>query len=248
MLLLWILLSTFGISLLSFIGLLILLFKEVLLHKVLLFLVAFAAGTLMGGAFFHLLMESIVESGLHLDLFLWLMGGFTLFLFIEQIFHWHHSHHLPSHHHISKTPVTYMILLADGVHNFIDGLAIGSSFLISIDAGLLTVFIVAAHEIPQEFGDFGILVHGGWNKYRALFVNFISALTIIPGGILAYYTSKSIDISFLLPFTAGSFIYIASADLIPEIKHGESLLQNLLLFAAFIGGTLLILGFKLIGE
>ncbi|NLG19451.1 MAG: ZIP family metal transporter [Fibrobacter sp.] len=245
---LWTVLITLFISLLAWIGLITLLFKEVVLHRILLLLVSFAAGSLLGGAFLHLMMESIEEDGLRLSVFIWVLAGFVLFFVIEQFFHWHHSPKLPSHRVVSKKPFTYMILLADGLHNFIDGLAIGSSFIISVEAGLITALIVAAHEIPQELGDFGILVHGGWKKRDALVFNFFSALTIVPGGILSYLSSRSLDISSLLPFTAGTFIYIASADLIPEIKHVSSLLRSILLLAAFLTGIALVLIVKVIAD
>jgi zinc and cadmium transporter len=238
--------TTLLISLLAWAGLITLLIKEAFLHKILLVLVSFAAGSLLGGAFFHLLMESIEKNGLNLKVFVWVLSGFVVFLIIEQFFHWHHSHELPPHHFFSRKPVTYMVLIADGLHNFIDGMAIGSSFFISREAGLITALVVAAHEIPQELGDFGILVHGGWNKKKALVLNFAFALTIVPGGIAAYLFSRTFDISFLLPFTAGSFIYIASADLIPEIKHESNPLRSTVLLFAFLFGTGLVLAMKII--
>jgi len=176
-------------------------------------------------------------------MFLWILAGFSIFFLLEQFLHWHHCHKVPSEH---KKPVTYLILIADGIHNFIGGLAIASSFMISIPAGIITWIACAAHEIPQELGDFGILIHGGWDKYKALLFNFFSALTIILGGLLTYFISNSIDVTFLLPFAAGNFIYIASSDLIPEIKHGESLKIGLLHFFAFVAGILLILAVRLV--
>jgi zinc and cadmium transporter len=137
--------------------------------------------------------------------------------------------------------VTYLILLADGLHNFIGGLAIGASFLVSIEVGVITWVAAAAHEIPQEMGDFGILIRGGWGKLAALVANFISAATIIPGALLAYYLSGNFDVSLLLSFAAGNFLYIAASDLIPEVKHDRLVRNNVVHFAAFIAGVGVIL-------
>jgi zinc and cadmium transporter len=117
--------------------------------------------------------------------------------------------------------LTYLILIADGVHNFIGGLAVAGAFLIDVRVGIRTWLAAAAHEVPQELGDFGIVIHGGWNKGKALLYNFLSALTFLLGGIIAYSASFALDVTFLLPFAAGNFIYIAAADLIPEIKHHD---------------------------
>lgn len=238
---LWILLSTFLMALIAWVGILTFFLREESLRKILLLLVAFSAGSLLGGAFLHLIPKTIEESGGGIDIFLWVLIGFCLFFLMEQFLNWHHCHRVPSEH---KKPVTYLVLLADGVHNFTGGLAIGGSFLVSVPTGVITWIACAAHEIPQEFGDFGILLHGGWNKLRALWFNFFSALTIIPGGILAYFLSTTTDTTFLLPFAAGNFIYISSSDLIPEIKHGESLKRAILHFIAFISGVLLLVAIK----
>ena len=122
------------------------------------------------------------------------------------------------------------------VHNFIGGLAIGASFIVSTEVGVITWIAAAAHEVPQELGDFGILMRGGWGRYQALVANFVSAATIVPGALLAYYVSSDVDVTFLLSFAAGNFIYIAASDLIPEVKHDRRLRNNLIHFAAFVGG------------
>jgi len=162
---------------------------------------------------------------------------------LEQFVHWHHCHKVPSEH---KHPVTYLILIADGIHNFIDGLAIAGAFLVDIRVGMVTWIITATHEIPQELGDFGILIHGGWEKKKALIFNFLSALTAVLGALVAYFLSSKINILFLLPFVAGNFIYIACSDLIPEVKHGCSIKNNILHFISFIIGILLIFLVKFI--
>lgn len=240
--LLWIIGSAFAMSLIAWIGLIALALKEKTLKKILLFLVAFSAGSLIGGAFLHLIPETVAKTGANLNMFLWLLVGFSVFFLMEQFLQWHHCHKVPSEH---KKPVTYLILISDAIHNFIGGLAIASSFMVSVNTGMITWLACAAHEIPQELGDFGILIHGGWNKYRALLFNFLSALTIIPGGLLVYFMSSGMDTTFLLPFAAGNFIYIASSDLIPEVKSKDSLGEGLAYFFAFLVGIFLILAVRI---
>jgi zinc and cadmium transporter len=132
--------------------------------------------------------------------------------------------------------LTYLILVADGVHNFIGGLAVAEAFLIDVRVGISTWLAAAAHEVPQELGDFGILIHGCWNKGQALLYNFISALTFLAGGILAYSASFAVDVTFLLPFAAGNFIYIAAADLIPEIKRHDEPWGQVIHFLSSLSG------------
>ncbi len=232
----WIILSTFILSATSLVGAFALLLKENLLKKLIHPMVAFSAGALLGGAFLHLLPEAIDKTGQVTTVFLYVIGGFSLFFLLEQFIHWHHCHKAPSEH---RHPVTYLILGSDTVHNFIDGLAVGAAFLVDIRLGLITSLAIAAHEIPQEMGDFGILIHGGWEKKKALFFNFLSGLTMMLGGLLAYYFGQGVDITYLLPFTAGNFIYIAASDLIPEVKHRDNVCQNGIHFGSFFIGILL---------
>ena len=144
--------------------------------------------------------------------------------------------------------MTYLILIADGIHNFIGGLAVAGAFLIDIRVGISAWIAAAAHEIPQELGDFGILIHGGWKKGRALLYNLLSALTFLIGGIIAYIASLTTDVTFLLPFAAGNFIYIAAADLIPEIKHEESAMLNVVHFLSFFAGVVVLLVARFVFE
>jgi zinc and cadmium transporter len=239
---LWIFFSGLLMSAIALVGSITLFLSEVALKKLLLPLVALAAGTLLGGALLHLIPAAIEKAGNQLSIYLWILLGFTLFLALEQFLHWHRCHRAPSEH----KPLTYLILIADGVHNFIGGLAVAGAFLIDVRVGISTWLAAAAHEVPQELGDFGILVHGGWKKGQALIYNFLSALTFLFGGIVAYGASLNFDVTFLLPFAAGNFIYIAAADLIPEIKHEESARLNMIHFASFLSGILFLLIVRLV--
>ena len=241
----WIIFGTFLMSLISFVGLATNFLNEKLLRKIIFPLVAVSAGSLLAGAFMHMIPEAIAEGG-NLDLiFIWVMIGFSLFFLLEQFIHWHHCHKMPSEH---KHPVTYLILFADGFHNFIDGLAIGGAFMVDFRLGWITLFASAAHEIPQELGDYGLLVHGGWKAKQALLFNFFSGLTAVLGGVTAYFLAAKINIVYLLPFAAGNFIYIACSDLIPEIKVNENMKRNLLHFSFFILGIAFLTGIKFLFE
>jgi zinc and cadmium transporter len=186
---------------------------ERILKRVVIPLVAFAAGALLGGALFHMLPESIALLGNRLSVFVAFVGGFAAFFVLEQWLQWHHCHRVTADHE----PVGYLILVADAVHNLIGGLAVGGAFVVDIRLGVITWLVAAAHEVPQELGDFGILVHSGWKPRIALLFNFASALTFLVGSLLAYALSGTIDVAFLVPFAAGNFVYIAAADLIPQV-------------------------------
>lgn len=166
----YIIISTFLISLIAFIGAITLFLKEKLLNKILLILVAFSAGALIGGAFLHLIPETIIKVGLKeiplLKAFLYLLFGFCIFFILENFIRWHH-HHAVQHPEIM--PFSYLILISDSIHNFIDGLIIAASFVVAFPVGIVTALAVALHEIPQEIGDFGVLVYGGFKKIKALF-------------------------------------------------------------------------------
>ena len=230
-------------------GAIILFLRDELLNKILLFSVAFSAGALIGGAFLHLLPEAIMKVGLDeralLNIFLVLLAGFCTFFILEHFIHWHH-HHAKEHPHI--LPFSYLILVSDAIHNFIDGLIIAASFMVAFPVGLATVLAVALHEIPQEIGDFGVLICGGFKKLKALFLNFLSASTIILGGIVGFFLSEKIgeNIVFLLPFAAGNFIYIAAADLIPEIRYQAHPKNLFLHFLTFLLGLMFMYLVKLI--
>ncbi|PIS17435.1 MAG: ZIP family metal transporter [Candidatus Nealsonbacteria bacterium CG09_land_8_20_14_0_10_42_14] len=242
-----IILSTFLVSLIAFIGIVILFLKEELLNKILLGLVAFSAGALLGGAFLHLLPEAIEGAGETdtLKIFLFLILGFITFFVLEHFIRWHH-HHAKKHPEIM--PFSYLVLVSDAVHNFIDGVVIAAAFVVAVPLGVVTTLAVILHEIPQEIGDFGILVYGGFKRTRALFLNFVSAVVAVIGGLAGFFLSEKIGeaIIFLLPFAAGNFIYIAASDLIPEIKQKASSRKSIIHFFIFLLGLSLMLSLKLI--
>ncbi len=244
----FIILFTFLVSLISFIGALSLFLKEKLLNKALLGLVAFSAGTLIGGAFLHLLPEAISEFGVDessiLNIFLYTLFGFVGFYILENYINWHHHHSL-SHPEI-KT-FSYLILFSDALHNFIDGLIIAASFLTDFSLGIVATSLIVFHEIPQEIGDFAVLVYSGFGRWRALFFNFFSGLTAVLGGLIGYFLigfSGTLNIVFL-PLAAGAFIYIGSSDLIPEIKDKTDPQKSVINFLIFLSGILLTLLLKI---
>ena len=229
------------VSAISLVGIFTLSIAEKKLEKILLFLVSFSAGTLLGDAFIHLLPEIFAESGFGINISLSILAGIAIFFLVEKIIHWQHCHHPVTSEHIHSFAINNLI--GDGVHNFIDGTIIAASYMISLPVGIATTIAVMIHEIPQEIGDFAVLLHGGFSKKRALILNFITALAAIAGGVITLLIQKYIiHISqFLVPFAAGGFIYIASADLIPEL-HKETLAKkSFLQFLSFILGIIIML-------
>lgn len=192
-------------------------------------LVAIAAGSLFGGAFFHMLPEAVDHIGNELPVYGSLAAGFVTFFLLEQFLHWHHSHRVI----VELQPLGYLILLADGLHNLLGGIAVAGTFLIDARVGVVTWFVAAAHEVPQELGDFGILVSRGWGKREALIYNLLSGLAFLVGALLAYAASGALNIDLLIPFAAGNFIYIASSDLMPELRLPLSLREKLSLTGLF---------------
>ncbi|MAG52379.1 MAG: ZIP family metal transporter [Nanoarchaeota archaeon] len=237
--LLAIIIATFIASAISLLGILTLLIKDKLLDKILLALVSLSAGTLLGGAFLHLIPESIEYFSSEI-VFLYILIGFILFFLMEKILHWHHCHHGKC----DKHSIAHINLVGDSVHNFIDGLIIASSFIVDIRLGIITTLVVILHEVPQELGDFGVLVYSGFTKTKALFLNFITAITAVLGGIIGYFLSSYTEmaIAFFLPFAAGGFIYIAASDLVPEIKKEMELKKYIVNFILFLIGIVLMYG------
>ena len=156
----------------------------------------------------------------------------------EQFLHWHHCHRTDLATH---RPLGFLILLADGLHNFIGGLAVGGAFVVDTRVGVVAWLVAAAHEVPQELGDFGVLLHSGWRRRSALLWNFASALTFLVGSLVAYAVAEHVEVAYLLPFAAGNFVYIAAADLLPEISSHERTRDKVETTAAFVAGLLVLL-------
>ncbi len=235
------LVSTFVVSVASFAGALFLAFKIKLLQKIVFVLVSFAVGALFGNAFFILIPESqeILNNSFLIGLLI--VGGILLMFIIEKLIHWHHNHNVEE---IKKeAPLGYISLFTDGLHNFIDGILIASSWMVSPEIGLATTLAVIAHEIPQEISDFGILIHAGFSRKKALFFNFLAACTAIAGAIGTLWLGALFNniSAYVLPLAAGGFIYLAGSDLIPELHREKSIRKNSLQLMVIIIGLVLML-------
>jgi zinc and cadmium transporter len=235
--LVWIIGSTVFVSLISLIGVFTLALREKYLEKILLTLVALASGALMGGAFIHLLPEAIEKTDGQ-PVFLWVLVAFVAFFIVEKVFQWRHCHKEKCDVHTFG----HMTLLGDGVHNFIDGLIIAAAFVESTGLGIVVTAVVVLHEVPQEIGDFGTLLYSGFKKRRALFMNFLSGVTAVAGGVIGYFWASSSEnfINILIPFAAGGFIYIGASDLLPEIRKTTKIKESVGTMVMFILGIAVI--------
>jgi len=239
--LIYIISAVFIVSIVSLIGMVFFWFNQKTVDKIIPWLVAFAAGTLLGATWFDLIPEALVL--LPQTTFIWVMVGILLFLVFEQVLHWHHEHrHSCSECDHRPKAVGYSVLLGDGLHNFLDGVLIASAFMVDIQVGLATTLAILFHEIPQELGDFGVLLHSGFSKTKAIYFNFISALAAVAGGISAFFLYQ--HISGLLPYIiavgAGGFLYISLADLFIELKGGKNLGLRFSQVLVLMGGLLVV--------
>lgn len=239
-----IILSTFLVSLISFIGVLFLSLNDKILNKLLLILIAFASGALLGAAFLDLLPETFALG--REEAFIFVLLGIMLFFVMEKFLRWRHCHDGKCDIHA----FTYLNLIGDGIHNWIDGMVIAATFLTSMELGIATTLAVIVHEIPQEIGDFGVLVYGGLSRTKALFYNFISAVTAILGALFAYYLIQYMQYItvVLLPFAAGGFVYIAATDLLPELHKREKMKDSIIQLLVLSLGILLIWSLGIVFE
>ncbi len=239
----WILIATVIDSLIGFVGVFSFWVKQKSLKKTAAYLVAFSAGALLGGAFFHLLAES-VEVMDSFPVFGYALIGFVVFLLIEGFFHSHLCGKCKAH------PFTYTMLIGDSIHNFIDGLVIASAFYASVPLGIVATLMILGHETPQEIGLFGALVYGGHKRTKAMIYSFLAQSTVILGGLAGYFAASALEFIalFIIPFAAGGFIYIASSDLVPEMHkmYKGDLRKSLKVLAAFCLGILLMLALKVL--
>lgn len=236
----WIIAANVIVSLGSLVGVVTLSIKKETLNQWLLGMVSLSAGGMMGAAFLHLLPEAIEALGAEKALGL-VLAAFSGFFMIEKLLHWHHCHNETCKDHM----LGYMNLVGDSVHNLIDGLVIAGTFVASAPLGIVTTIAVALHEIPQEIGDFGVLVYSGWSRKQALIANLGVALASVIGGVAGYFLSTKMNlVPVLMSVAGGGFIYISAADLMPEIKKATGLKRSLGLLLVFLSGVGLMFGFK----
>ena len=237
----WIVAGGLAMGAISLVGSVTLLLDEETQRRLTRPLVAFAAGSLLGGAVLHMIPEASAQTP-GMAPYVSVLAGFSLFLAIEQFLHWHHCHRETAD---CRPPLGYLILVGDALHNLLGGLAVGAAFVADLRVGLTIWLAAAAHEVPQEFGDFGVLVHGGWSRRRALVFNLLSSSTFLLGGVVAWAASERFETSSLLGFAAGSFLYIGASDLVPEVNRQRDLRMGILHFLAFVSGAGLLAGLKL---
>lgn len=233
--------SVLVVSLISLVGVFALAVNSERLRKILMYFVAFSAGALLGDAFIHLLPESVESYGFDLTISLSIILGILIFFVLEKVIHWRHCHIPDCEDHVKS--FAYMNIVGDGLHNFIDGLIIAASYLVSLPVGIATTLAVIFHEIPQEIGEFGLLLHGGFSKRKAILVNFLSALMAVLGAIVALFISRLISgvQAVLVPVAAGGFIYIACSDLIPEMHKEISLRKSIVQIISLVLGILIMI-------
>jgi len=236
MVLVYTLVSVGLVSLLSLIGIVTLSLREARLRKILIFLVAFAVGALFGDVFIHLLPESFEKITSSLTVSLLVIIGFLLFFVLEKFIRWRH---LGAAQTSRVQPVVTMNIVGDAVHNIIDGMLIAASFMVTVPIGITTTVAIVLHEIPQEIGDFGILVNGGLSVKRALFFNLLAALMAFVGAVITILIGAQIKDygTYLLPVTAGGFIYIAGPDLVPELQLEVKVVNSIWQFLALVMGV-----------
>jgi len=238
--------SVVVVSLVSLVGVFSLSLKEEVLKKYINFFISLAIGALLGDAFIHIIPEAFESKlGANLSSIL-IIVGILMFFVIEKFIHWHHHGEDKEEEHIH--PVGKLVLFTDGFHNLIDGAIIGASFLVSIPVGIATTLAVVLHEIPQEIGDFAVLIHSGYTKKRALWLNFLSALASVLGLVIVFIFGNIIDnvALWFIPIAAGGFIYIAVADLIPELHKTKNAKHSIIQLVIIILGVLTMLALLLL--
>ncbi len=245
--------SVFIISLISLIGLSIASIKTSKLNKILFIFVSVSVGALLGDAIIHLIPELFEKAKNTTSASLYILLGIVSFFILEKFLRWKHTHEVEEdcrndihsqikegsdQHKNSPSHIGSMLVISDGIHNLIDGIIIGTSYLISIEVGIATTIAIILHEIPQEISEFGVLIQSGFSKTKALYVNFLSAITAIVGTLIALFVGPSIDnfVPVFIGFAAGSFIYIAGSDLIPEIHKTSDIKRSLIQLVAILFG------------
>lgn len=240
----YIIISAFLVSLIALVGIILAPIKLEKLKKTLIYFVSFSVGALFGGAFFHMLPEIVSEKGFTFSISSLLLAGIILFFVLEKVIHWHHDLIITEHVH----PLGIMSLVGGGFHNLLDGLVIGASFLINIPTGIAITTAIALHKVPKEMGWFGILVHAGFSKTKAITYNYLSSIFTIIGAVIALLMGNYIENIqfFIIPIAVGGFIYIAGSDLIPELHKEFTLKKALLQLISLIAGILLLAALLLV--
>jgi len=238
-----ILLMTFINGLIAFSGAFSLFLSNKSLKKITIFFVSFSIGALLGGAFFHFIPEALGKLSV-IKTVLLILAGILIFYIAEKILHWHHCHDGECEH-----AYTYLMLYGDAIHNFLDGLIIAGSFFVSISFGIITSLLIMSHELPQEIADFGVLIHGGMKKSKALIYNFLAQLTAVLGGLIGFFFLGIKELTiYIIPIAAGGFLYIAIGDLFPEVLKEKNRLKRLInLISLILGLLILILAKKFVG-
>lgn len=233
---LYMLVSVTVVSLVSLIGISLLALSHKTFHQLVFLLVALAVGALFGDSFLHLIPEAFRDPSRTTASSFYILLGILIFFGLENFLHWRHQHSDEVH---AIEPYGYLNILADAAHNFIDGLIIGASYLAGVKMGLATTLAVLLHEVPHEFSNFGILVRSGFTRWRALFLNFLTALAALLGGLLAWWVGVNSGnfIQFLIPLTAGGFIYIAGSDLVPQLHRDVKTFKALSQLLAILAGV-----------
>jgi zinc and cadmium transporter len=238
----WIVLGGVLMSGIALLGAVTFVLSERVQKQLILPLVAFSAGSLLGGAFFHMLPAAVRVHPAGLGVWIWVLSGFSLFFAFEQVLHWHRCHHGEGD---AASTLPTLIIAGDALHNLLSGMAVAGAFLVDTRLGIATWLAEAAHELPQEIGEYGVLLHGGWSRRKALIVNVLSSLPFLAGGLVTWAVSLQVDVAFLVPFAAGNFLYIAASDLIPEVNRHHRLATAALHFAAFAAGVLVLLAIRI---
>ena len=231
--------SVVFVSLISLIGAVIIFINRELSKETLLNLVAFSAGSMLGGAFFHLLPEAVNTMNIT-SVSIGALTGILLSYSVEMLLTWRHCH-IPSSENHPHTFV-YMNLIGDGVHNFIDGVVIAGTYMVDIRIGIITTLAIILHEIPQEIGDFGVIVYGGVEARKAIYYNLLSGVTAIGGALLALLLGEYIEAFSvsIIPIALGNFLYIACSDLVPELKDEKNLSYGIIRLSLMVFGVSLL--------
>ena len=243
------LVSVFVVSLISLVGIAAISLSERRVGQMIFVSVSLAAGAMFGDAFIHILPESFATPDRATKTSTSVLLGILTFFVLEKFLRWRHAHEFEGESQRTIEPVGYLNLFADATHNLIDGMLVGAAYSVSVSVGLATTIAIILHEIPQELGDFGVLINAGFSRARALVFNLLSGLLAIVGAIVSLLASHSVVSfsEFMLPFTAGGFIYIAGCDLLPKLQKERKPLKSGVQLAALVLGVGLMYLLTLIG-